>query len=450
MDRPVVAAGIALSLALGGLAGAAEPPPDPLTPEAAVSLALAHHPMLAAAGASADGARADRSLARSGLLPRVGIVEQLNRSTNPVFVFASKLGQERFGPDDFAIEALNRPSPLTNAATRIEVEQNVWDAGRTRLSIGAAGAGVEAADLERQRAGQQIAFEAREAFWNVVLAEQMLAVALESEAAAEENLRLAGERVEAGVALRSDRMSAEVRRSEVRAMRVRAEHGVPVARVALARALGVEGPVAARLAFDEPQDAPAADDAGARVAEALEQRPDLSALDRRLRQSELGLRLARSGRLPLIGAGASYERNDEDPFGGAGDNWSVGLALRLSLFDGGETRARADRARADRARLEQLRRAMRDGIRLQVRAAWADRAVAAERLRLASAALDEAAEALRIVRERYAEGLAVMVELLGAEAALSGARARRVEALRDLAVSIAALDLAVGRLPQGS
>jgi hypothetical protein len=116
-----------------------------LTPERAVDLALENHPVLRAADSEVAAAEADRALAKTGHLPRVDLVEDVARGTNPVFVFASKLGQERFGMEDFALDVLNSPDPFTNAATRISVRQNVWDAGRTVLYRKAAERGVEAA-----------------------------------------------------------------------------------------------------------------------------------------------------------------------------------------------------------------------------------------------------------------------------------------------------------------
>ena len=52
-------------------------------------------------------------------------------------------------------------------------------------------------------------------------------------------------------------------------------------------------------------------------------------------------------------------------------------------------------------------------------------------------------EGLRIVSDRYREGLTTLVELLDAEASLTRARAREVAARRDVMVSRAALDLAL-------
>jgi outer membrane protein TolC len=273
----------------------------------------------------------------------------------------------------------------------------------------------------------------------------MVEVTRRAEDAAAANASLARELLEAGIAVPSDRMAADVRLAEVRAMRIRADHGRDIAHAALRRALGAADD--ARFVLDPPVDPPASavDRVDARMAEALASRADLRALDRRLDQAGAGESVARHARLPSIGMGAQYEWNDDTPFGTAGGNWTVGLSVRVPLFDGTETGARIARARADRDRLVAIRRAMEDGVRLEVRSAWADRSAADERLAVVRSAVGQARESLRIVRERYSEGMAVMVELLAAEAALTQVEASEVEARRAVFLARAALDLATGR-----
>jgi outer membrane protein TolC len=431
----------AATLRTGVVARAAEP----LTPESAVATAILNHPALRAADREVDAAEADGKLARSGRLPRVDVTEDWIRSTNPVFVFASKLGQERFAATDFDLGALNQPDPFTNATTRAVLRQNVWDAGRTRLYGKAAALGVEASTDSRARTRDEVAFDAIRAFWDAVLAGKMLEVARSAEEAAKASADLAKRHEEAGLAVASDRMAAEVRLAEVRVMRLRADQGATVARAALRPALGLTEDREFELMPPAIEPEPPADDTEARVVEALLLRPDLRSLEVRLGQAEIGERIARSHRLPEVGVGAQYEWNGHAPLSSDGGNWSAGLSVRVPVFDGFETAARAARSRAERERLEAFRDAAREGIRLEVRAAWADRVAAGERLRVSVSALAEAEEALRIVRDRYDEGMALMVELLGAETARTSAQANRVAADRDLAMSAAVLDLATGR-----
>jgi len=423
----------------------AVPLPDRLSPDDAVALAVALHPVVAAATHEIEAAAADHRYARTGWLPRIDAVIDAARSTNPTFVFASKLGQERFSAADFDVQALNSPDPLTNVAKRVVLRQNVWDAGRTTLGGRATALGVEAATARRDRTREEIAFGALRAFWDAALADEMLGVGRAAETAAQANVQLATAQVEEGAAVPSDRMQAEVRHAEVQVMLTRAREGVEVARAALRQALGLDRDHDFELDVPTVRASEAAPDPERLYSEARESRGDLLALSAQSRQAAVGERLARSRRLPVIGFGAQAEWNGDGALANTGANWSVGAMLTVPIFEGDETRATAARAAADRARVESYRTALEEGIRLEIRAAVAQRASAAERLRTSDAAVDLAAEALRIVRERYGEGLAVMVELLGAEAAHTAALGRRAEAAHDLALARAAVDLAAGR-----
>lgn len=438
---------VVLALPLVAPALAAQAPSEVLTTGAAVALALDNHPLLRASAAELAAAEAERGIARSGYMPRLDLSLDYVRSTNPVFVFASKLGQEVFGPSDFEVARLNQPDAFSNAATRVAVRQNIWDAGRTLLGRRAADLGVKAATAGLRRTEDEVVFGALEAFWSHSLAGEMLRVARDAEAAAQAHAQLAAELVDAGIAVPSDRMSAEVRLSEVRAMRLRAEQGVEVSHSALLMALGLGEERRFRLAPPTNLTSAEDDSLSARLDSAMEDRQDLAALERRIEQAEYGVRIARSRRLPEFGAGAQYELNGNDPIDPMGSNWTVGLSMRMSLFDGSETSARVARARADGAMLAALRERMEQGVRLQVRAAWAERRSAAERLDVARSAERQAEEALRIVRERYAEGMAVMVELLAAEAANTRTQVDRAAALAELALATARLDLASGVRP---
>ncbi len=418
---------------------------EPLDPAGAVELALANNPELAAAGSAVRASEAEQAVARSGYKPRLSLSEDWVRSTDPVFVFASKLGQEIFGAADFDVDTLNQPDAFTNALTRVTLEQSIWDGDRTHLGAKAAGLGHEATLLDERRTRDRVAFGALRSFWDAVLADALLGLARDAEDAGAANLELATALVEEGATIPSDRMSAAVRLAELRAMRIRAEAGTLVARASLEHALGVGPGRTFELLAPGVHRGESAGEPDVLVAEALAARPELQGLDLRIEQARLGERLARGGRLPHVGLGARYDLNGEQPFDPSGDNWTVGLSLRIPLYQGSEVKSRDAVARAERERAEQQRRALVDGIRLEVLAARAERDAAAERLAVSASALEQAAEALRIVRERYAEGMAVIVELIGAEAAETQARANDVRARRDLALAEAGFDLVLGR-----
>ncbi len=442
--QPMLTAMLISAIGVVAVSAEASVQTEPIGPEDAVRIALENHPMLRAASEGVRAAEADRKLANSGYLPRIEISEDWMRSNNPVFAFSSKLLQGIFSPADFDINALNDPDPITNSTTRVSVYQSIWNAGRTGHQKRAATSGIAAAEQDEQQTRDQVVFGAVKAFWDLVLAEEMLRVARDAEKAAEANRSLATELVEAGLAVPSDRMSAEVRKAEVEVMRIRAEFGVEVAHAALLRALGLEDDRRFEAVPGETGPAIGDDTLEQRLEQAYTQRPDLRALEQRVDQAQAGIKLARSGYYPEIGALGRYEWNGEQLFGSDGDNWTVGLSVKFTVFDGSDTKAQAQRARAGLARLEARNDALRQGVRLEVQAAWAERESARRRLEVAAAALDRAGEALRIVRERYGEGLAMIVELLGAEAAFTQAQANHAAAVSELWLAQASLDLASG------
>ena len=436
-----------LAVLTAGTVLAANEPAQPIGPEEAILIALDNHPMLRAADEEVRAAEADRQSANSGYLPHIELTEDWIRSDNPVYVFSSKLLQGVFSPSDFDIQALNSPDPITNSQTRISIYQNIWNAGRTKLHKKAATAGIAVAEQSRDKTRDEVVFGALKSFWDLVLAQEMLRVTRDAEAAAEANLSLATEMVDAGLAVPSDRLSAEVRMAEVQAMRIRAEYGVDVAHAALLGALGVEG--TQRFEPSPPSSAPAPGDdtLEQRLDRAYAERSDLQTVDRQIDQAQFGVKMGRSGYYPEFGALGRYELNGANLFGSDGQNWAIGLSARWTIFDGSRTKGQSARARADLARLQAMNAGLRQGIRVEVHAAWAGRESARRRLDVAVTALERAEEALRIVRERYGEGLAMIVELLSTEAAFTKAQANQVQAVSELWLAEAGLDLASGTDP---
>jgi outer membrane protein len=86
----------------------AQSSPVPLTLHDAVSIALEKNPLRKAALADTHAASADTQTARSFLLPHIAFSETATRGNDQVYVFGTRLRQERFTQADFAPNHLNR------------------------------------------------------------------------------------------------------------------------------------------------------------------------------------------------------------------------------------------------------------------------------------------------------------------------------------------------------
>src|ERR1017187_8678829 len=117
-----------LALSIPGLLFAQQAQqPSPLALQQAVSISLEKNPERKAAMADTKAASVGVKEARSFLLPHVTFSETATRGNDPVYVFGSELRQQRFTTADFALNALNTPTPFGNFATRFVGILNLFD-----------------------------------------------------------------------------------------------------------------------------------------------------------------------------------------------------------------------------------------------------------------------------------------------------------------------------------
>jgi outer membrane protein TolC len=155
---------------------------------------------------------------------------------------------------------------------------------------------------------------------------------------------------------------------------------------------------------------------------------------------------ARSAYLPQVTFHAAWEVDRQRFVTRGGANWLTSIGLRWNLFNGNSDKARiresvsaAYRAQADERRVD-------SAVRLEVRRAWAALSAARQRIEVAQAAAEEAAESLRITQNRYQVGMTTVTDLLRNETAVLESRTRHLAAVHDERLAAAALQLAAGSL----
>ena len=161
----------------GLLQGQQAPQPSPLTLRQAVNIALEKNPQRKAALAETRAASADVKQAKSFLLPHVTFSETATAGDDPVYVFGSKLRQERFAASDFALNVLNTPLPFGNFTTRFGGTWNLFDSLASWRSVNRAEREKDATDRQLERTGQEIVFRVADSYYAVLLAQKQLDVA---------------------------------------------------------------------------------------------------------------------------------------------------------------------------------------------------------------------------------------------------------------------------------
>jgi outer membrane protein TolC len=149
-----------------------------------------------------------------------------------------------------------------------------------------------------------------------------------------------------------------------------------------------------------------------------------------------------------IAGGVDYARPNPRIFPRADrwdDSWDAGINVRWSLWDGGRTAANVAQAASGVEAARQRLAEFDSVLSVEVRQRALDIESGRASITAASDAVKAAAEARRVVTERYRAGVIPQIEVLDAEFALLQAELDRTRALATLRLSEARLSRAVGR-----
>jgi outer membrane protein len=149
----------------------------PLTLRQAIDEALGQNPEIAVAHAGEKAASASSLLARTALLPQLNFTEEISRGDDPVYAFGTRLRQRQFTQADFALNALNRPQPIGNFASRFSGSWTAFDSFKTEREIRSADLFKKSSASSAQAVNQQIVFQVVKACQSVLYAERQIDVA---------------------------------------------------------------------------------------------------------------------------------------------------------------------------------------------------------------------------------------------------------------------------------
>jgi outer membrane protein len=424
--------------------------PTPLTLPQAVSMALEKNPLRKAAMADTRISVAMVRESKTLLLPKIMFSEDVTRSNNPVFVFGSKLNQQRFTAADFALNNLNYPTPITNWSSRFSGQWSLFDGLQSWYGVKRANFAQQASNQQLERTDQELVFQVVQTYYGVLLAQKQLEVAQDGVKTAEATEASSRARVESGLAVQSDLLSAQVATASRKQELIQAQNGLALAQTQLALALGM----ASDTECEPQQNLQDHSLTIAKVQEletqALEKRPDLKRLDLGYDAQSKSVTMAKGAFAPRLNVFGSWETDSPSPGWNGGNNWIAGAELQFDIFDGDSKRARLAREKATRDRVAAMRDAARDGVRLEVRKAYYDYDAARQQVEVARTAVTQADESLRINRNRYEGGLTTISDLLRVEEAAHHAEADYWQAVYRVQTSYAGVELATGTLTPSS
>jgi outer membrane protein TolC len=402
-----------------------------LTLADAIKNAMAYSPELKAAVFGEKTAEHNLGRAKAGFMPKIDFTETFSRTDAPMWAFATLLNQGRIQSKDFNPSSLNNPDGINNFNSLISVSMPVYAGGRISGSIHKADINTKIAALARERTRQAVIARTALAYTGLLLAKKNMQVILHALDSAMANLKMVKAGYNNGFSVKSDLLRAKVRIASLEQQRLDAENKIQIAKGYLNTAMGIQPETNVHvIEYFDKNSRQIKRTENNLISRAIKKRPELQILALQKQIAEEEIKIAGSANLPNINLFGTYENNTED-FGDTHNNYSIGAAMQINLFSGFASKHRIQSARYSLDRIRQLEKNMKLAVKAQVRATWLNLTSSWKRIQVAESALHQAQENLRIVKNRYKNGLLTIVSLLDAELSDQKARADHFRAVYD-------------------
>lgn len=345
---------------------------------------------------------------------------------------------------------------LNNYNLRLSFVQPLFTGFKLKSGEDAARWGALATEEEYGRDKAETIFAVQSAYWNLFKARAVADVVAENADQIRRHLQDVENFLANGLLTRNEVLRVKVQLSQVEMLKVEADNAVELTSLWLKNLTG--------LPLDEEIGIPAEpDDAGAReaspsdpatrdewVRRALENRPELKAMDYRVRAAESGVAVARAAWYPQVFAagGYSFARPNSrflparDRFD---DTWDISVSVSMDIWNWGLTSHQSTQAKAQLAQAQDGLSQVRDAVIIEIRSAWLNLEAAGRKLEAAAESVRQAEENLRVTQDRFKDGVALNADVLDAEVALLQAKTAHAQALADHAIARARLDKAAGQ-----
>ena len=367
------------------------------------------------ASAELNSAEADLLMSRAMDLPNIKASYTGISTNNPLMAFGYKLNQERVTMEDFNPANLNNPKNIFNFATKLEVQQPIYNKDAVYMKK-AGEVKVEVLKLKQERTREYLKFELNKAYMQLQMAYKNLEVLEGARNTVLANKKVIDNYFKNGMIQKSDVLDMNVRVAEIDSQIRFAKSNVQNASDYLFYLLD-ESPEnkvmepAEKLEYQE--------DLLALDPVLTNDRKDLQAFRKSLESYDYLVKSSEAKFLPRLNAFGSFELYDNKPYQFNANGYLVGVELSWNIFDGMKAKSDIAKYKADMVKSETEVLQYQKQSTLELTKAYRQVADADHIVKLSKQAWEQTAEAYRIRKNRYEQGLEKASDVLNAETLMS-------------------------------
>lgn len=341
-------------------------------------------------------------------LPQVNFSYSAFTSNQPLSAFGFKLQQAQIQQADFNPAILNKPGATSNVLTQLSVQQPLYNPDLAYMRKAAAKQ-TEIYAFTTQRTQEAITMQVTNACLQLEFSYEVVKVLEDALKTVRDIYRFTNDRYQQGLLQKSDLLNVEVQ--------------VKAAETSLAEAKSQIITVSDQLALlmNSPRGivyktVPVAIEDAAGVMDTVPAaRADIKAMKTAVAAYDLSIKSTKMSMLPKLNGFANYQFNDKKLFGFGANAYMAGVQVSWDIFKGNQSKNKMATQELEKSKLQQqLQNNLEQGS-VEIRKTARQLADINYRISQQSLAVASSAEALRIVQNRYTQGLVNTTDVLQAQ-----------------------------------
>jgi outer membrane protein len=326
----------------------------------------------------------------------------------------------------------------------LSFSQNVFTGGRLRAQNDAAEANLRSAGIELTAQQAQTSLDVTSAYYDAVLADQLVSIADSSVAETEAVLSQTRLAKQVGNTSEYELLRAQVTRDNQLPVAIQAKTNRDVAYLRLKQLLNLPLDdvlrLTTRIEGEQGPSLPAIAASGQTSDTSAAVRAPVRQLDEAVKAAEAQVRIARAERIPSFQIVSNYQRlyfpsNAFPTLSQGVNNWTIGVSTNFPILDGGRIKGDKMVAEAGVQQAKAQREQTKQFAALDTRVALNALQQAEATWNASRGTADQAQRAYAIDQVRYREGISTQTDLTQSRLLLEQSLANRAQAARNLAVA---------------
>lgn len=332
---------------------------------------------------------------------------------------------------------------LNYQSIKLSFEQALYTGGKISAVNSQAELGIEIANLNNKKSMNDITFEVKKAYYNVVQAKRALKTANEIYASIEKHVTEASNYFDAGMVPYLDVVRAKAKLSEIKQKVIMAENAVNISKAYLDFVIGKNLPEDfepdGNVEFTE-----ITDKLDTFQNTALSNRVEIKIYEKKIMLAQKNKDVIESQKKPIIALTGEYKYEATD-ITKADPKWQVGIVGSWSVYDGGMISSQIDDTESVIEQAKIGKDLVTNSIKIEVRQAYLNTINALETIKVSEKSLEQAKEVVRMSEVNYSNGLSSSMERIDAEVFLEQSKNSYDAAVSQFIVAKANLEKAIGQ-----